>query len=280
MLKNVYLCSQLVTQFTYPLSRALTPRRITFMRKILALLLIVLTAATAVGKNPYAMSSNRKGGDKILLRDGNFLDAQIQQITQNSVRFNNLTRGIKLDELPLTDIYLIKSGKRGNLFFTQGGKRKTGDQLEIDPKATVLYTTDYREIPVFTLEFDEDKVIYQTSKADRKNPQPLKKALPQSLLFMIVYPDGTSDIFNDMTKEQTYTPSSATEQSAQPEEPKEELKVVFHNVKQGDTLNSLAERYAVTAAEIREWNEIGAKTKDTTPLKPGQQLMLYVKNAN
>lgn len=249
------------------------------MKNFISLLILILSAMTAGGQNPYAMtSSNRKGSDKIILRDGSMLDAKIQQITQSSVRFKNETSGVKLDELPLTDIYLIKSSKRGNLFFTQEGRRKTGEQLEIDPKASVIYTTDFREIPVYSIEFDVDKIIYQTSKPDRKNPQPLRKVIPQSIVFMVVYPDGSSDIFTDLTKDQTYVPQ--TEEAVNQEQAQDDLKVVFHNVKQGETLVSLAKRYDVEVADIREWNEIGATTKDSTPLKPGLQLMLYVKNAN
>lgn len=249
------------------------------MKNFITLLILILSAMTAGGQNPYAMtSSNRKGSDKIILRDGSMLDAKIQQITQSSVRFKNETSGVKLDELPLTDIYLIKSSKRGNLFFTQEGRRKTGEQPEIDSKASVIYTTDFREIPVYSIEFDVDKIIYQTSKPDRKNPQPLRKVIPQSIVFMVVYPDGSSDIFTDLTKDQTYVPQ--TEEAVNQEQAQDDLKVVFHNVKQGETLVSLAKRYDVEVADIREWNEIGATTKDATPLKPGLQLMLYVKNAN
>lgn len=222
-------------------------------------------------------NSQRKG-EQIILRDGTILDAKVQQITQNSVKFNNLTAGIKLDEVPLKDVYMVKSGKRGNLFFTQGGRRKTGEVNDIDPKATIIYTTDYRELPVFTLEYDMDKIIYTTSLPDRQNPQPLRKTLPQSLVFLIVYPDGTSDILFDMNQEQPYQTASEL-QSAKAEQ-QDELKVVFHTVKQGETLAALAERYDVAIADIREWNELKPTVKDTAPLKPGQQLMLYVKSTN
>lgn len=251
------------------------------MKKFIAMLFLLLSITMTAAPNPYTMSSSgRKGGDKIMLRDGTMLDAKIQQITQTSVRFKNETTGVKLDELPLTDIYLIKSSKRGNLFFTQDGRRKTGESIDIDPKATVIYTTDFREIPVYSIEFDVDKIIYQTSKPDRKNPQPLRKVIPQSIVFMVVYPDGTSDIFTDLTKDQTYVPQTTAAPTEEKGQTEDDLKVVFHTVKQGDTIASIANRYDVSAADLREWNEIGSKTRDTAPLKPGQQLMLYVKNNN
>lgn len=249
------------------------------MKKIITILLLLLSLTLTAAPNPFTSSAGKKGCDKIMLRDGSMIDAKIQQITQNSVKFKNETTGVKLDELPLSDIYLIKSNKRGNLFFTRDGRRKTGESIEIDPKAIAIYTIDYREIPAYSIEFDVDKIIYQTAKPDRKNPQPLRKIIPQSIVFMILYPDGTSDILNDLTKEQTYVPQSAPEQEEKAQ-PQDDLKVVFHTVKQGDTVLSIANRYDISASDLREWNEISSRTKDTAPLKPGQQLMLYVRNNN
>ena len=240
--------------------------------RLTAIMVAILMLFPSYAANPYTSGSSTRKQEQIILRDGSIIDAKVQQITQSSVKFKNETTGVKLDEHPLADVYMIKSGKRGNLFFTQGGKRKTGDDIKFDPKATTIYTTDYREIQAYTLDFDEDKLVYTTSKADRKNPQPLRKVIPQSIVFMVVY--------SDVSKPAHYEPQAKAESTPEGTPADNDLKVVFNNAKQGDTIASLAERYDVTAAEIREWNELSTKIKDTTPLKPGQQLMLYVKNVN
>lgn len=86
-----------------------------------------------------------------MLRDGTSIQAKVQQISGKSVKFKNESSGVKLDELPVTDIYMIKYAKRGNVFFTKEGNRKTGEEHEIDSKTAVIYTTDYREIPAYDL---------------------------------------------------------------------------------------------------------------------------------
>lgn len=156
----------------------------------------------------------RGQNDIILLRDGTSIQAKVQQISGKSVKFKNESSGVKLDELPVTDIYMIKYAKRGNVFFTKEGNRKTGEEHEIDSRATVIYTTDYREIPAYDLEFDVDKIIYRSQKADKKNPQPIRHVMGLFQVFMIIYPDGTSEIVTELDK----VPSYAT----QPTEPQEE----------------------------------------------------------
>lgn len=247
------------------------------MKKIKALLLLVVFTLSAISASGQFWAKG--GNDLIMLRDGSQVEAKIQQISGKVVKFKNETSGVKLDELPLTDIYMIKYAKRGTMFFTKEGHRKTGEQIEADSKATMIYTTDYREIPAYELEFDVDKLVYRSQKATRKNPQPTRHVLALSQVFMIVYPDGTSETVTEL--DQPYVPQTvqADETKETEQAPAEEqLKVVFHNVKQGDTLAALAEEYDVTVDSIKEWNELGAKIKPTTRLKPGQQLILYVKN--
>lgn len=243
------------------------------MKKII-ILFILLFSLSNVTISAQLWSRGGKN-DIIFLRDGTSIQAKVQQISGKSVKFKNESSGVKLDELPVTDIYMIKYAKRGNVFFTKEGNRKTGEEHEIDSKTALIYTTDYREIPAYDLEFDVDKIIYRSQKADKKNPQPMRHVLGLFQVFMIIYPDGTSEIVTELDK----APSYAT-QPAQPQEEhsqEEQMKVVFHSVRQGETLAAIAERYDVTSEQIVEWNELPASTKPTARLKPGQQLMVYVR---
>lgn len=242
--------------------------------KKLSLIFLLLFAMVSVSASAALLGGKN---DIIMLRDGSTIEAKIQQISGKSVKFKNETSGVKLDELPVTDIYMIKYAKRGNVFFTKEGNRKTGEENKPDSKATIIYTTDYREIQAYELEFDVDKLIYRTQKADRKNPQPTRHVLGLFQVFMIVYPDGTSEIVTELDKPYEPTQPQKTEQETPQEE---QLKVVFHPVKQGETLQAVADRYGVTPEQIIEWNELPATTKPTSRLKPGQQIMLYVRNQN
>ncbi len=243
------------------------------MKKIIILFLLLAAISSTASAQLWNRGSKN---DIIMLRDGSSVEAKIQQISGKSVKFKNETSGVKLDELPVTDIYMIKYAKRGNVFFTKEGNRKTGEVNEADSRATLIYTTDYREIPAYDLEFDVDKIIYRSQKADKKNPQPARHVLGLFQVFMIIYPDGTSEIVTELDKVPSYTePEQQTAAAARQEEL---LKVVFHAVRQGETLQAIADRYDVTPEQIVEWNELPATTKAASRLKPGQQLMIYVKN--
>lgn len=244
------------------------------MKKIIILFLLLAAISSTASAQLWNRSSKN---DIIMLRDGSSVEAKIQQISGKSVKFKNETSGVKLDELPVTDIYMIKYAKRGNVFFTKEGNRKTGEVNEADSRATLIYTTDYREIPAYDLEFDVDKIIYRSQKANKKNPQPARHVLGLFQVFMIIYPDGTSEIVTELDKVPSYTePEQKTAAAAAQQE--ELLKVVFHAVRQGETLQAIADRYDVTPEQIVEWNELPATTKAASRLKPGQQLMIYVKN--
>ena len=242
------------------------------MKKIIIPFLFLAAISSTASAQLWNRGSKN---DIIMLRDGSSVEAKIQQISGKSVKFKNETSGVKLDELPVTEIYMIKYAKRGNVFFTKEGNRKTGEVNEADSRATLIYTTDYREIPAYDLEFDVDKIIYRSQKADKKNPQPARHVLGLFQVFMIIYPDGTSEIVTELDKVPSYTEPEQQTAAARQEEL---LKVVFHAVRQGETLQAIADRYDVTPEQIVEWNELPATTKAASRLKPGQQLMIYVKN--
>ena len=48
----------------------------------------------------------------------------------------------------------------------------------------------------------------------------------------------------------------------------ETAKVKYHKVRKGDTLSSIADRYGVSVADLKEWNDIGRKKS----IQPGQKL--------
>lgn len=209
--------------------------------------------------------------DKILMRDGSMIDAKVYQISGKLVKFKNETSGGLNDELPISDIYMIKYATKGTMFITKEGNRKTADSQEIDSKATVIYTTDYREIPCYGVEFDVDKLHYSTQSKAKKGKSIPKFSLPLSEVFMIFYPDDTSEIVSELDQE------TAIENPIVNEEPADELKVVFHKVKKGESASQIARAYNVNVEDIIEWNDLDKNIKTNMPLKIGLELMLYVK---
>ena len=105
------------------------------MKKIIILFLLLAAISSTASAQLWNRGSKN---DIIMLRDGSSVEAKIQQISGKSVKFKNETSGVKLDELPVTDIYMIKYAKRGNVFFTKEGNRKTGEVNEADSRATLI----------------------------------------------------------------------------------------------------------------------------------------------
>ncbi len=47
---------------------------------------------------------------------------------------------------------------------------------------------------------------------------------------------------------------------------------IYHKVRKGQTLSSIAKRYGVTVSQIKDWNNMSAKTKT---VKTGRTLIIY-----
>ncbi|OGX84906.1 hypothetical protein BEN47_15690 [Hymenobacter lapidarius] len=91
-------------------------------------------------------------------------------------------------------------------------------------------------------------------------------ALPQPLAFMPPRLDGMEPWGSRQLLAATEGPR-ATEEAAAPK-----YRRVPHKVRRGETLADLAERFEVSQAQIRRWNEL----PKGRALKPGKQLVLFV----
>lgn len=171
---------------------------------------------------------------------------------------------------------MIKYAKRGNVYIMPDGRRRTGENQELgDNETSIIYTTDYRELVVYNLEIDVDRVHYTRQKATKKNKNPRKFDLQTQDIFMIVYSDGTKEIITDWYA----APETAVEEKKEEPEVKEEpqYKVVLYTTVVGDTLEKVASSHDVSVEDLREWNDLPQSIKSNQRLPKGQQLMLYVK---
>jgi membrane-bound lytic murein transglycosylase D len=91
-------------------------------------------------------------------------------------------------------------------------------------------------------------------------------ALPQSLAFLPPRLDGVEPWINRQQLAATAGPRAAADEEAP------RFKRVPHKVKRGETLASLAERFEVSQAQLRRWNEL----PKGRALKPGKQLVIFV----
>lgn len=241
------------------------------MNRLLLLLLINLTCLLSFA-NPF----DNKSHDWIVLRDGNIIEAKVQELSTKVVNFQNLTNKLKFDQLPLSDIYMIKYAKRGNVYIMPDGRRRSGENQELgDSETSIIYTTDYRELVVYNLEIDVDRVHYTRNKATKKDKNPRKFDLQTQDIFMIVYSDGTKEIITDWNA--TPTPEVEAPKQEQQEKEEPQYKVVLYTTVIGDTLEKVASSHDVSVEDLCEWNDLPQSIKSNQRLPKGQQLMLYVK---
>lgn len=216
--------------------------------------------------------------DYILFRNGVIVPGKIQQVTdQNTVlRVKKGFMGSKGEDqaFPMDKVYMLHYQSRGNVYVTPEGKRRSGETQTIANDADVIYLVAGKEIPAYGIRIDDGMVYYRETKQTKKAISSERKLLPDEI-FMILYSDGSKDILTDITvveqPEAVEEPVQAEEEVAEPT-----LKVLFYNVKKGDTLAKIAKMHNVTTDQIVEWNDLPAKTRTNTALQADMQLMIYV----
>lgn len=221
-----------------------------------------------------------KARDVVILRDGDIFEAKVNQISAKSLIFQNFTNGVKSDQYPLSEVYMVKYAKRGNVYFMPDGRRMTGEDQTIDYTASIIYTVDYKEIQAFDIVMNIGTVSYLKKKPTKKDRYPSRYTIDAANVFMIIYPDGTKEILSDLSSiekrqddETVDVPKAVVDTVAA----RPELKVIFYTTVSGDNLAKIAEKHNVDVDDIREWNELSPSLKSTSTIRKGTQLMLYVK---
>lgn len=216
--------------------------------------------------------------DHIMLRNGQEFDVKLHQITNESVTYSlHGDKYVARESIPSKDVYMVYIEKQGNIYLTPDGKRVTGEANRVDPKKyDVIYLVSGAEIGAKNIKITEDAVVYTPIKKRGFLSNIIGASDAEGLqtfsnrdVFMIRYKSGMIDVITPIDKF---------------DEPKEEIIeesqtpqyiVLFHAVTKGQNLKSIAETYNVTVPQIIEWNDLPAKSKPTSPLTVGMQLMIY-----
>lgn len=215
--------------------------------------------------------------DLIILRNGRETTANIIQVNDREIIYAESNKKNSAEfTVPNTEVYMLRFAKRGNVYITNDGKRVTGENRILPKDADVIYLVEGQEIPAYDLRIMEDRITYLAKKNKNKNVVPIAEVLPRSAVFMVKYTDGTTDVLTDITLKKELPQPVKEESTAQPTEEDEELEVVFHSVKKGETLSSIANRYNVAINDIIKWNDLPSTTKPTAKLRADMQLMIYV----
>lgn len=243
--------------------------------------------AALMAASSAAMAQN----DLLIYRNGSEKAVRIIMVSNSEVTYSEFAKGGPEQKEDLRDVYMLRYAKRGNVYITDECKRITGENQKYDKNADIIYLIGGKEIIAYNLQILEDKIIYEekgkTNLFGKKGAggDAGSRMINTSEVFFIKYKDGTKDILNDISREAIEAKERAKREEeerlrqAQIEEEMRkanEKKVVFHNVKKGETLAVVAQKYRVTAREIITWNDLPANTKPNAKLKPDMQLMIYV----
>ncbi len=216
------------------------------------------------------------GYDHIIFRNGKESDVKLHQINDEKIIYGYIGDATGAQqEILLKDVYMIYIEKQGNIYITADGKRITGESKRVNPKRNdVIYLVKGTEIAANNVRITESDIHYSVKPKEvlgllRKGDAG-EAAIKKSEVFMIRYKSGMVDII---------TPIDGAEESPKDsvvtEVPKPQYAVIFHAVVRGDNLENIAEKYNVSIEKIIEWNELPARTKPTSPLTIGMQLMIY-----
>lgn len=216
--------------------------------------------------------------DHIIFRNGRETDVKLYQITDDKIIFGYI--GDKTGtqhEVASKDIFMVYIEKQGNVYITPDGKRFTGESKRADAKRNnIIYLIRGAEIAADNIKIIGNNIYYSVKSKDPGIMGLMGKGyiseavLDKSEVFMIRYKSGISDII---------TPIEIVEESVsdttEVENKEPQFIVIFHAVSKGENLEKLSSQYNVTPELIIEWNDLPQKTKPTSPLTAGMQLMIY-----
>lgn len=246
------------------------------MKKLLSFIVILL-AGVVPGKI-WAY-------DHIILRNGQESDVKLYQINDEKIVFGYIgDKTNSRQEIPSKEVYMVYIEKQGNFYLTLEGKRISGESKRADAKKNdVIYLIQGAEIAAENIKITENSIQYSTkSKAKVSGFAGLAGIIgksdtnewivDKSEVFMIRYRSGIIDIITpiEFIEEIVEETDTVVEENIQPQ-----FVVIFHAVAKGETLEKLSSTYNVTPEQIIEWNDLLARTKTTSQLTVGMQLMIY-----
>ena len=251
------------TEFRYKLIETIK------MKRYITLLLVFIF---------LTISSTCMAYDHIIFRNGQETDVKLHQITDDKIIFGYI--GDKTGtqhEVASKDVFMVYIEKQGNVYITPDGKRFTGESKRADAKRNdVIYLIRGVEIAADNIKITENNVHYSVKSKGTGITGLIGKGnisevvLGKSEVFMIRYKSGMSDIITPIEIVEENVADTVVVENQQPQ-----FIVVFHAVSKGENLEKLSSKYNVTPEQIIEWNDLPQKTKPTSPLTIGMQLMIY-----
>lgn len=215
--------------------------------------------------------------DHIILRNGQEHRVKLYQINDRKVVYalDDNQRSERF-EVPSTQVYMVYIKDQGNVYFNPDGQRFSGELERVNPsKNDVIYLVAGREIAAENIRITAEDIRYDVRSKGRGmlgmgKGSITENDIPKDSVFMIRYRNGITDI---ITPIDSIIP--AEPEAPAPVQMETKIVVVTHEVERGDTLAKVAEKYGVTSDQIKEWNDLPARQRNETPLRPGTTLTIY-----
>lgn len=216
--------------------------------------------------------------DLIILRNGSEIPAKIVLVDGKQITYKEKSNANSKElSQELKDVYMIRYEKRGNIYITEDGKRKTGENDKWKKQWHRIYLVRGEEIQVTNLRINENNISFTPAIDYPQSKVGTGYNIPLDKVFMVKYSDGTKDIITDITSKPKVEQVTEVVEDTVSAIKENELKVVFHNVKRNQTMAMIAKQYKVNVNDIIKWNDLPKATRKTTRLRVGTQLMIYVK---
>ena len=231
-----------------------------------AIIVLILTAS-------YMVSF---ADDILMTRKGMEYTGKLDIIGNSDVVFNvrgGYSWGSRPNKvaIPIEDVYMIKTEKRGTIFFNRQRERSIQPTNKIEKDADVIYLVDGGEIPAWNVTLANGILSYQKNSQQKRAMSNIG-AYPLEEIFMVKYNDGSRDIFTDITS----APPVIIPEKIEEKETEKKLKIIMYTVQTGETLGDIASKFNVNLENIIEWNELSPKSTKSTKPAAGNQLMIQV----
>lgn len=220
--------------------------------------------------------------DVIILRKGEFLTADIKEVTDSSVyalplpvtktgRADMKTMNRNPKPIAAENLYMLSKGKGSTVFFHSDGSRDTVANKIWQEGTDRIFLIEGREIIGWDTKVTDSSVSYFRSDPDM-NRYLKRYTTPLSDVFMIVFDDGKAKFYNELPVEN----GGLTDIDYEALEAERERKVQekIFTLPKSMTIGEIAKLKGLNVKDLLKWNDGTGRFTAATRLKAGCTLWI------
>lgn len=220
----------------------------------------------SVGALPFAAYCE----DMLMLRNGQEIKGKLEMISDREILFSQGKGKGQSETYPVRDVYMVKTEKRGTIFYNPAGSKSITGSVKNNRKASYIYLVEGGEEEAWDIRMSNG--IIKFTKNPKLAATPSNTGVyPTEEVFLIKYPDGSKDLITDISGE----PPEKVGQN--PSGVSTKIRVVMVQVsKSTTTIGDIAREYDVKVEDIIEWNDLPNGSTANSRLSAGTQLMIQI----